>query len=59
VAYLNDPASGASAKKHSIGGGTWQDAIFAEGQRIGVRTQNTSPAATTFQYFIPDHLGSV
>ncbi len=59
VKYYNDPASGVSAELNTGAGGTWHDVLFAEGQRVGARIRTTSPAVTTWQYYIQDHQGSV
>jgi len=59
VKYFNDPISGLSAEHHSTGGGTWHDYLIADGQRFGLRIKPPTPAAVSWQLYVPDHLGSV
>jgi RHS repeat-associated protein len=59
VKYFNDPSSGVSAEQLSTAGGTWNDYLFADGERVGMRSQAGSPAATTWQFYVADHQGSI
>jgi RHS repeat-associated protein len=63
--YLNDPISGAIAEKVVSGStNTWNDYLMVDGKLVGERICSSPapscPAASaTWQYFVPDHLGSV
>jgi RHS repeat-associated protein len=57
--YFNDPTSGVSAEQLTTAGGTWNDYLFAGGERVGMRSKTTSPAATTWQLYISDPQGSI
>jgi RHS repeat-associated protein len=56
--YLNDPISGAMGEKVVSGStSTWNDYLLVDGRPVGERT--STAGATTWQFFILDHLGSV
>ncbi|MCP5346545.1 MAG: RHS repeat-associated core domain-containing protein [Gammaproteobacteria bacterium] len=57
--FLNDPIAGVQSEYLTSDGGTFNDYLFADGERVGVRTKKTSPSSTTFQGFVADHERSV
>ena len=57
--YLNDAASGAMSEKAVSGASTtWRDYLQADGKIIAERFAVVG-GATSFSYFVLDHLGSV
>ena len=57
--FLNDPVSGVQSEYLTSDGGTYNDYLFADGERVGVRTEKTSPSSTTLQGFVHDHERSI
>ncbi|MCP5348373.1 MAG: VCBS repeat-containing protein [Pseudomonadales bacterium] len=57
--YLFDPISGANAEYVDKLGGTWSDYLVVEGERIGVRVEETSPASTEYFSFVHDNQGTI
>ncbi|MCP5346322.1 MAG: RHS repeat protein [Pseudomonadales bacterium] len=43
--FLNDPVAGLQSEYITSDGGTYNDYLFADGERVGVRTKKTSPSS--------------
>ena len=58
--YWNDPISGVKSEFATLptGATQWRDYLMADGRMVAQRTAITG-GATTFQYFVEDHLGSI